>query len=80
MTIIYMDSAMKLKAPLNEGQLSDWQKWNPGVKIGHFNSPINPISIKYKTPTIYILIEQLKTKLFKISSIMLIILVLRVSI
>ena len=26
MTIIYMESAMKLKAPIIEGQLSDWHK------------------------------------------------------
>ena len=26
MTMIYIDSAMKLKAPIIEGQLSDWHK------------------------------------------------------
>lgn len=44
MTIIYMDSTMKLKEPSNDGQVNDWHKWCPGAKIGEvINSPINPI-------------------------------------
>lgn len=44
MTIIYMDSTMRLKKPVNEGQTADWHKWCPGVEIGEvINSPINPI-------------------------------------
>lgn len=44
MTIIYMDSNMRLKKPVNDGQLADWHKWCPGVEIGEIiNSPINPV-------------------------------------
>jgi ectoine hydroxylase-related dioxygenase (phytanoyl-CoA dioxygenase family) len=44
MTVIYMDSAMKLKAPENENQINDWNTWCPGATVGEvINSPINPI-------------------------------------
>lgn len=44
MTIIYMDKAMKLKQPSNDGQQNDWETWCPGAKIGEvINSPINPV-------------------------------------
>lgn len=44
MTIIYMDSTMRLKKPVNEGQMADWHKWCPGVEIGAvINSPLNPV-------------------------------------
>lgn len=44
MTIIYMDKAMKLKKPENDGQLNDWNTWCPGAEIGkEINSPLNPI-------------------------------------
>jgi ectoine hydroxylase-related dioxygenase (phytanoyl-CoA dioxygenase family) len=34
MTVIYMDSEMKLKAPANEDQVTDWKTWCPGTEIG----------------------------------------------
>jgi ectoine hydroxylase-related dioxygenase (phytanoyl-CoA dioxygenase family) len=34
MTIIYMDSEMRLKAPSNDNQRTDWARWCPGAKIG----------------------------------------------
>ena len=44
MTIIYMDSAMKLKRPENENQVNDWHRWCPGAEAGEvIDSPINPI-------------------------------------
>ncbi len=44
MTIIYMDSEMKLKAPENENQVNDWNTWCPGAVPGAIiNSPINPV-------------------------------------
>jgi len=44
MTIIYMDKAMKLKEPSNDGQQNDWDTWCPGVKIGDtIDSPLNPV-------------------------------------
>lgn len=44
MTIIYMDSNMKLKAPINKNQENDWNTWCPGAKIGDIiQSPINPV-------------------------------------
>lgn len=44
MTIIYMDSKMKLKKPENDGQQNDWETWCPNAKIGQIiNSPLNPI-------------------------------------
>tara|TARA_B100001059_G_scaffold231246_1_gene266758 strand:- start:9491 stop:10303 length:813 start_codon:yes stop_codon:yes gene_type:complete len=44
MTIIYMDSKMKLKKPENDGQQNDWKTWCPNAKIGQIiNSPLNPI-------------------------------------
>jgi ectoine hydroxylase-related dioxygenase (phytanoyl-CoA dioxygenase family) len=44
MTIIYMDSNMKLKAPENKNQQADWDTWCPGAIVGEvINSPINPV-------------------------------------
>lgn len=44
MTVIYMDSAMKLKAPDNENQVNDWHKWCPGAEVGEIiNTPLNPV-------------------------------------
>lgn len=44
MTVIYMDKEMKLKAPENPNQQSDWDTWCPGVEVGAIiDSPINPI-------------------------------------
>lgn len=44
MTIIYMDSEMKLREPENENQVNDWNTWCPGAIPGEIiNSPINPI-------------------------------------
>jgi ectoine hydroxylase-related dioxygenase (phytanoyl-CoA dioxygenase family) len=48
MTIIYMDSQMKLKAPENKNQQADWDTWCPGAVIGEeINSPINPVIFKF---------------------------------
>ncbi len=44
MTVIFMDSDMKLKHPENDNQIRDWNTWCPGAIIGEvINSPINPI-------------------------------------
>ncbi len=44
MTIIYMDKAMKLKKPSNDGQKEDWEKWCPGATIGEvIQTPLNPL-------------------------------------
>jgi len=44
MTIIYMDSEMKLKAPENSNQQNDWDTWCPGAKIDEIiQSPLNPL-------------------------------------
>jgi ectoine hydroxylase-related dioxygenase (phytanoyl-CoA dioxygenase family) len=44
MTVIYMDKAMLLKKPENEGQQNDWDTWCPGAKIGRLiNTHLNPI-------------------------------------
>lgn len=43
MTMIYMDSQMKLKEPENDNQINDWNTWCPGAKIGEvINTPLNP--------------------------------------
>ena len=44
MTIIYMDSQMKLKKPENKNQVADWNTWCPGAEIGkEIDTPINPV-------------------------------------
>ena len=44
MTVIYMDKDMRLKEPINDNQIADWETWCPGVKIGDvIDSPLNPI-------------------------------------
>jgi ectoine hydroxylase-related dioxygenase (phytanoyl-CoA dioxygenase family) len=44
MTIIYMDSNMKLQEPENQNQVADWNTWCPGAIVGEvINSPINPV-------------------------------------
>jgi len=44
MTVIYMEKDMRLKAPENDGQRNDWEKWCPGAKIDEIiDSPLNPI-------------------------------------
>ena len=43
MTVIYVDQAIRLKKPENEGQMNDWKTWCPGVKIGDVvDSHLNP--------------------------------------
>jgi ectoine hydroxylase-related dioxygenase (phytanoyl-CoA dioxygenase family) len=44
MTVIYMDQDMRLAAPQNGYQQSDWDGWCPGAKIGEvIDSPLNPV-------------------------------------
>ena len=44
MTVIYMDSEMRLAAPRNENQQADWDGWCPGAKIGEpIDTPLNPV-------------------------------------
>ena len=44
MTVIYMDSDMRLKKPENENQVNDWNTWCPGANIGEIiNTPLNPV-------------------------------------
>lgn len=49
MTIIYMDSEMRLKEPENEGQINDWKTWCPGVEVGEvIQSHLNPALVDLK--------------------------------
>ena len=44
MTIIYMDSEMRLKKPENENQQADWDTWCPGARVGNIiESELNPV-------------------------------------
>lgn len=44
MTIIYMDSEMRLKAPENSNQQNDWDTWCPGAVIDEIiQTPLNPL-------------------------------------
>jgi hypothetical protein len=44
MTIIYMDSNMRLKAPENNNQQNDWYTWCPGAIIDEIiETPLNPL-------------------------------------
>ena len=44
MTIIYMDSVMRLKKPENENQQADWDTWCPGALVNEIiNSELNPV-------------------------------------
>jgi ectoine hydroxylase-related dioxygenase (phytanoyl-CoA dioxygenase family) len=44
MTIIYMDSEMRLASPRNENQQNDWDTWCPGAVIGKkIETAINPV-------------------------------------
>ena len=44
MTIIYMDSEMRLAEPANQNQRIDWQAWCPNVKIGEMiDAPLTPV-------------------------------------
>jgi Phytanoyl-CoA dioxygenase (PhyH) len=44
MTMIYMDSAMRLAAPANHMQAADWEKWCPGAEVDEvIDTPLNPL-------------------------------------
>jgi ectoine hydroxylase-related dioxygenase (phytanoyl-CoA dioxygenase family) len=44
MTIIYMDSEMRLAEPANRNQRIDWQAWCPDVKVGEIiDAPLTPL-------------------------------------
>jgi len=44
MCTIYMDDAMRLKAPENDNQQADWDTWCPGAKVGALiDTPLNPV-------------------------------------
>lgn len=44
MTVIYMDSEMRMGEPKNEAQEKDGARWCPGVKVGErIDSPKNPV-------------------------------------
>ena len=50
MTVIYMDKDMKLKKPINNNQILDWETWCPGAKIGEvIDTPLNPVL--YENPS-----------------------------
>ncbi|HRI81048.1 MAG TPA: phytanoyl-CoA dioxygenase family protein [Opitutaceae bacterium] len=43
-TIIYMDEDMRLVAPKNKNQQTDWDTWMPGAKLGEpIATPLNPL-------------------------------------
>lgn len=47
MTVIYMDTDMRLESPSNDGQVNDWNTWCPGAKIGAvIDTHLNPILYK----------------------------------
>lgn len=44
MTVIYMDSEMKLVQPRSKVQENDWSSWCPGAKVGEvIATPLNPL-------------------------------------
>jgi ectoine hydroxylase-related dioxygenase (phytanoyl-CoA dioxygenase family) len=44
MTVIYMDRDMRLKAPDNDWQRADRERWCPGARVGEvIDTPINPV-------------------------------------
>ncbi|MGH8241323.1 MAG: hypothetical protein ACREXP_30495 [Steroidobacteraceae bacterium] len=44
MTMIYIDDRMRLAAPTNRNQQSDWERWMPGVKLGEvIDTTNNPV-------------------------------------
>lgn len=44
MTVIYMDSDMRLAPPKNASQKRDWEIWCPGAVVGEqINTPLNPV-------------------------------------
>lgn len=44
MTVIYMDRDMTLKAPSNDMQQADWERWCPGAAVGKvIDTPKNPV-------------------------------------
>jgi ectoine hydroxylase-related dioxygenase (phytanoyl-CoA dioxygenase family) len=44
MTVIYMDSATRLKAPVNDNQRNDWAQWCPGALVDEvIRTPKNPL-------------------------------------
>lgn len=44
MTIIYMDSEMRLVEPVTQAQRNDHAAWCPGARVGEIiNSPLNPV-------------------------------------
>jgi len=49
MTVIYMDSEMKLKEPENENQKLDWETWCPGAVVGEvIKTKLNPVLYETK--------------------------------
>lgn len=48
-TVIYMDSRMRLKSPENHNRQADWDAWCPGAALGALiDTPLNPAL--YETP------------------------------
>lgn len=48
MTVIYMDRDMRLAAPTNANQKSDWENWCPGAAIGEvIDTPKNPVLFEH---------------------------------
>jgi ectoine hydroxylase-related dioxygenase (phytanoyl-CoA dioxygenase family) len=44
MTVIYMDSEMRLIEPRSQAHRNDWASWCPGAKVGEvIASPLNPV-------------------------------------
>jgi len=44
MTVIYMDSEMRLVEPKRQEQINDWNSWCPGATIGDvIDTPLNPV-------------------------------------
>lgn len=44
MTVIYMDVDMRLSKPKNKNQITDMERWCPGIEVGDIiASPLNPV-------------------------------------
>jgi hypothetical protein len=51
MTIIYMDSDMRLKLPINDNQRKDWAAWCPGALVGaRIETARNPLIYLHGSP------------------------------
>jgi ectoine hydroxylase-related dioxygenase (phytanoyl-CoA dioxygenase family) len=59
MTIIYMDSEMRLIEPKNKSQQADWDAWCPGARVGEvIDTELNPVLYRGKGSVDYSLLKR----------------------